>query len=69
MKPKTTSAKPQSRPAGAAKSPPGRPGKNTSDEFGREGTNKTIAEPKADGAPSEELGHTPHIGKTPYTRG
>lgn len=39
------------------------------DEFGREGTNKTIAQPKPDGAPSEELGHTPHIEKSPYTRG
>jgi hypothetical protein len=39
------------------------------DKFGREGTNKTIAQPKPDGAPSGELGHTPHIGKSPYTRG
>lgn len=43
-------------------------GKNAG-EFGREGTNKTIPEPKADGAPSEELGNTPHVGKSPYTRG
>ena len=39
------------------------------DEYGKEGTNKTIAQPKADNAPSEELGNTPHVGKTPYTRG
>jgi hypothetical protein len=52
--------------------PAAKPGKTTgkaSDEFGREGTNKTIREPKADGAPSEELGNTPHVGKSPYTRG
>jgi hypothetical protein len=56
--------------------PAAQPGKTTekttgkdSDQFGREGTNKTIAEPKADGAPSEELGNTPHVGKSPYTRG
>jgi hypothetical protein len=52
--------------------PPAQPGRTTSKdagEFGKEGTNKTIAEPKADGAPSEELGNTPHVGKSPYTRG
>ena len=41
----------------------------TGKDFGQEGTNKTIPVPKPDGAPSEELGHTPHIEKTPYTRG
>ena len=46
-----------------------RPAQKLPDEFGREGTNKTIAQPKPDGAPSEELGHTPHIEKSPYTRG
>jgi len=64
-----TSATPESRRAGGTKTPAGRPEKTPSGEFGREGTNKTIPEPKADGQPSEELGHTPHIGKTPYTRG
>jgi hypothetical protein len=39
------------------------------DEYGREGTNKTLPEPKADNEPSEELGNTRHIGKSPYTRG
>ncbi len=38
-------------------------------DFGQEGTNKTVAVPKPEGAPSEELGNTPHIEKTPYTRG
>jgi hypothetical protein len=46
--------------------PPATP---SADEYGKEGTNKTIAQPKADNAPSEELGNTPHVGKTPYTRG
>jgi hypothetical protein len=64
-----TSAQPPSRHGGGPKKPVGKPGKNLSDEFGREGTNKTIAEPKADNEPSEELGNTRHIGKTPYTRG
>ncbi|MFS2033580.1 hypothetical protein ACEN8I_06085 [Polaromonas sp. CT11-55] len=64
-----TSAQPQSRHAGGPKKPVVKPGKSLSDEFGREGTNKTIAEPKADNEPSEELGNTRHIGKTPYTRG
>jgi hypothetical protein len=41
----------------------------SSPEYGKEGTNKTIPEPKADTAPSEELGHTPHVAKSPYTRG
>jgi len=64
-----TSAEPESPRAGGRKTPARRPTKTPSDDFGREGTNKTIPEPKADGQPSEELGHTPHIGKTPYTRG
>jgi hypothetical protein len=64
-----TSAQPQSRRDGGAKKTVGKPSKNPSDEFGREGTNKTIPEPKADNEPSEELGNTRHIGKTPYTRG
>ena len=41
-------------------------------EFGKEGTNKTVPTPKADGEPSEELGHAApyrHTEKTPYTRG
>lgn len=41
----------------------------TGKDFGREGTNKTVPVPKPDGAPSEELGNTPHIEKSPYTRG
>ncbi|WP_139237326.1 hypothetical protein [Polaromonas sp. YR568] len=41
----------------------------SSEKYGKEGTNKTIAQPKADNAPSEELGNTPHVGKSPYTRG
>jgi hypothetical protein len=51
------------------KVPDARPDTPSSDEYGREGTNKTIAQPKADNAPSEELGNTPHVGKSPYTRG
>jgi hypothetical protein len=61
---------------GRRSTPAAKPGKTTgkttgkaSDEFGREGTNKTIPEPKADNAPSEELGNTPYVGKSPYTRG
>ena len=40
-------------------------------DFGAEGTNKTIPVPKPDGAQSEELGNsdTPHVEKSPYTRG
>jgi hypothetical protein len=49
--------------------PATQPGAASADEYGREGTNKTIAQPKADNAPSEELGNTPHVGKSPYTRG
>ncbi len=58
------------KPTGAgAKTPVTGPGKDSAGEFGREGTNKTIPEPKTDNAPSEELGNTRHVGKTPYTRG
>jgi hypothetical protein len=39
------------------------------DEFGIEGTNKTVATPKPDNAPSDEMGLGPHVEKTPYTRG
>jgi hypothetical protein len=42
---------------------------NPLEDYGKEGTNKTLPEPKADNEPSEELGNTRHIGKTPYTRG
>jgi hypothetical protein len=50
---------------------PGAESSKTFGEFGKEGTNKTIPEPKPDGAPSEELGNTAvkHVEKTPYTRG
>ena len=41
----------------------------TGNDFGEEGTNKTIPVPKPDGAQPEELGNTPHIEKSPYTRG
>jgi len=54
---------------GGLKTPKAGPGKDSAGEYGREGTNKTIPEPKADNARSEELGNTPHVGKTPYTRG
>ena len=40
--------------------------------FGVEGTNKTIAQPKPDGEPPEELGPSDRlrfIAKSPYTRG
>lgn len=43
--------------------------RKTGDEFGIEGTNKTVARPKPDNAPSDELGLGPHIEKTPYRRG
>lgn len=39
------------------------------DEFGLEGTNKTVATPKPDNAPVEELGLGPYVEKSPYTRG
>ncbi len=53
---------------GNKRRPTAKPGKSP-DEYGREGTNKTLPEPKADNEPSEELGNTRHIGKSPYTRG
>ena len=43
--------------------------RTTGEEFGIEGTNKTVALPKADNAPPDELGLAPHVEKTPYTRG
>ena len=54
--------------------PPERPhGKPRSGkDFGEEGTNKTVATPKPNGAESEELDNnmsTIHIEKSPYTRG
>lgn len=39
------------------------------EEFGLEGTNKTVATPKPDNAPAQELGLGPHVEKSPYTRG
>ena len=54
---------------GRKKKPAKRPDPASADDYGKEGTNKTIAQPKPDNAPSEELGNTPHVGKTPYTRG
>ena len=68
MKPKPSAERAKPADAGA-KTPMVGPGKGSAGEFGREGTNKTIPEPKPDNAPSEELGNTPHIEKTPYTRG
>lgn len=41
----------------------------SSEQFGKEGTNKTLSQPKDDHTSSEELGNTPHIEKSPYTRG
>jgi len=38
-------------------------------EFGLDGTNKTVAVPKPDNAPRDELGLGPHVEKSPYTRG
>lgn len=66
---KSSSTEPAKRHDAGVKTPTAGPGKGSAGEFGREGTNKTIPEPKADNAPSEELGNTPHVGKTPYTRG
>ena len=43
--------------------------RKTGDEFGLEGTNKTVAIPKPDSAPPDELGLGPHVEKSPYTRG
>lgn len=51
---------------------PGAASSKTLGEYGKEGTNKTIAQPKPDGAPSEELGNAvapKHSEGTPYTRG
>jgi hypothetical protein len=48
--------------------PARKPGK-AAEEFGKEGTNKTLPQPKDDNASSEELGHTRHFEKSPYTRG
>jgi hypothetical protein len=44
-------------------------GHKASEEFGKEGTNKTLPQPKDDNTAPEELGHTRHIEKSPYTRG
>ena len=41
----------------------------TGKTFGEEGTNKTIPTPKPDNESSDELGNTPHVPKSPYTRG
>lgn len=62
------SANQNSGPAGNKRRPTAKPGKPLED-YGKEGTNKTLPEPKADNEPSEELGNTRHIGKSPYTRG
>ena len=43
--------------------------RKTGNEFGLEGTNKTVATPKPDNAPRDELGLGPHVEKSPYTRG
>ena len=43
--------------------------RKTGDEFGLDGTNKTVAIPKSDSAPHHELGLGPHVEKSPYTRG
>jgi hypothetical protein len=45
-----------------------RPGSDAG-RYGEEGTNKTLPQPKPDNKPSEQLGHAPHIPKSPYTRG
>ena len=42
------------------------------DAFGEEGSNKTVAQPKPEGEPSEEtvnLERSRFIPRTPYTRG
>jgi len=69
MTTKSASTEQAERHGSDPKTPTTGPGKNSAGEFGREGTNKTVPEPKADNAPSEELGNTRHVGKTPYTRG
>ena len=48
---------------------PGSAARKTGAEFGLEGTNKTVATPKPDSAPPDELGLVPHVEKSPYTRG
>jgi hypothetical protein len=48
---------------------PARAPRKRGDEFGAEGTNKTIATPKSDNVSADELGLGPHVEKTPYTRG
>jgi hypothetical protein len=48
---------------------PARKPDTASEEFGKEGTNKTLPKPKDNNASSEELGNTRHIEKSPYTRG
>jgi len=69
----------KSRPATARPSKPVRVEKSSvrpadavrqsGDDFGLEGTNKTVATPKSDNAAPDELGLGPHIEKSPYTRG
>ena len=68
--PKTRQSPQSGNPGGKAKSEPGEKPRRGND-FGAEGTNKTNPVPKPDGAVSEELGNsnTPHIEKSPYTRG
>jgi len=65
--------------SGSRKSDPVQPEKSTTlpadaarkigEEFGLEGTNKTVAVPKPDNAARDELGLGPHVEKSPYTRG
>ena len=43
--------------------------RKTGDQFGLSGTNKTVATPKSDNAPPDELGLGPHVEKSPYSRG
>lgn len=61
----------QKRPVQPHKSPTSASGKaiKRGDEFGLEGTNKTVSTPKPDNAPAEELGLGPYVEKSPYTRG
>lgn len=68
----STSASKATRKGGAdhPQPPAKRPAKpRMGKDFGEEGTNKTQATPKPDGAQPEALGVTPHIEKSPYTRG
>ena len=48
---------------------PARKTNKSSEKFGKEGTNRTLPQPKDDNGSSEELGNTRHIEKSPYTRG